>query len=339
MDNPYVYQEPILGQDGFFNRSSEITRISSRVASDRPQSVSIVGGPRMGKTSLVNLLCDPVSQSEFLGDPAQYVCPRLSLGAQSADSPDEFFALFDAELRRCELPGMKPDYDGFNDFVKGLMQEGKKLVVYFDDFGHITGNSNFPLDFFSFMRSVANNYDVGYVTTSHASLHKLSHNQDIEESPFFNIFTTVNLEPFRAADARRLVEEPASRVGSPFTDETEWILKLGGGFPYLLQLTAAIAFERRMGCDQEKLEQLAFDEARDFLQSIWDEFSEPEREVALAISAGNGIDHRYEYAAESLERRGLVTQNGSGYGFGIGLMERFVQGHGKGGLWKKLFGR
>jgi len=61
MTNPYVYAQPIQGRDGFYGRASELTRISSRIAAETPQSVCVVGEPKSGKTSLINFLCDPAS--------------------------------------------------------------------------------------------------------------------------------------------------------------------------------------------------------------------------------------------------------------------------------------
>ena len=107
MTNPYVYNEPLNGQEGFCNRASEITRISSRIAADRPQSVSIVGQQRMGKTSLLNLLCDPAAQAEYLDDPAQYVILCLKLKEQPPDNPEAFFAHMETTLQACGLEGMK----------------------------------------------------------------------------------------------------------------------------------------------------------------------------------------------------------------------------------------
>ena len=77
MPNPYSYEGAIQGAEGFRNRASEITRITSRIAAERPQSVSVVGSGRSGKSSLVNYLLDPSVQAEYLDDPSQYLLPRM----------------------------------------------------------------------------------------------------------------------------------------------------------------------------------------------------------------------------------------------------------------------
>jgi serine/threonine-protein kinase len=340
MANPYVYQTPIVGRAGFFGRHSELTRISSRIAADRPQSVSVVGTPRSGKTSMLNWLNDAGSRAEYLGDPAQYVFLFLRLRAQPPGDPPSFFAQLDAALRQGSHGGMAATYSGFDGLVRRLMQEGRKLVVCCDDFEQVTANQGFPLDFFSFMRSIANSNNVGYLTTSPLPLQQLCHTEDIEESPFFNIFTTVNLEPFDEEEARRLVEEPARQTGAPFAGEVEWILRLAGAWPYFLQLTASAAFEARArgALNEKTLEERAFKEAKGFLERLWGEhFPEAQQEVMRAVCAGKGVEPRHQYAAETLERRGYLRREGEGYTFRVGLLERFVREQGQWGFWRRWF--
>ncbi len=149
MTNPFRYREPLSGETGFFNRVSEKMRIGSRIGADRPQSVSIVGELQVGKTSLVNWLCDPAAQADFLDSPVQYVFLSLDLSADPPKNTRDFFERVDRTWQQNGGGGMTPTYDGFNEMVKGLMQEGKKLVLFLDDFGLVTQNSGFPLDFFS----------------------------------------------------------------------------------------------------------------------------------------------------------------------------------------------
>lgn len=336
MTNPYVYQEPLQGRQGFYNRVSELVRASSRITADRPQSVAIVGGPRTGKTSLLRRLCDPSD----LAEPARYVLLYLGLKAASPRHPDAFFAQVDLNLRQAGHAGMAPGYDGFNQLVKQLMQEGRKLVLFCDDFDLVTRNPRFSVDFFSFLRSVANSHDVGYVTTSRAPLPQLSH-LELEESPFFNIFTTVTLEPFAAEAARQLVEEPACQVGAPFAGEVEWILRLGGASPYLLQLSAGLAFAARAQglLTEEELGAQAFRQARRHLSLLWEvHFSSGQQEVLQALTAGQAVDRRHEHAAEALERQGYLRRQGTGYVFSSALLERHVRELGQGGWWRRLLG-
>ena len=132
-------------------------------------------------------------------------CIFLSLNASSTldDRPELFFS------RLCsQLPSGCTTSDNFyGDFHKRIEtfhQSGKKVIVFLDDFHFITSNKNFPLEFFSFLRSMANNYNLAYVTTSFLELQKLCKVKEIQESPFFNIFTNMHLAMISFEDAIEL---------------------------------------------------------------------------------------------------------------------------------------
>ncbi|NKB68639.1 MAG: hypothetical protein GKR89_16370 [Candidatus Latescibacteria bacterium] len=334
--NPYTYIGPLAGRGAFYNRVSEIMRVTARITTDRPQSVSIVGGAKSGKTALLDYLNDATVRGEYLDDPQAYVFLRLDLGQAPPDSPETFFSQIAAAWTKAGEPAMEASGDGFSRAVKELMGQKRSLVLFCDDFGTVTQNSRFPLEFFSFMRSVANSSDVGYVMTSSSPLQELCHTQAIEDSPFFNIFTTVNLDPFKPDDARLLVGEAAERAGQPFGERVEWILALAGGSPYLLQLTAHCAFANPAS-DGDQLAECAYKEAEGYLSEIWkNQFSAAEREVLTAVHANKKIEPRLLYAAEDLEHQGYLRQGDKGLAFEFGLLQRFVAG--QGGFWKRLFG-
>ena len=87
----------------FFGRERELARVFSRIGSQRPQSVSIVGERRIGKSSLLNALTWPQTRSRFLGQP---------------DAP--LFVFIDFQ----QLPGIS--LDGFFDLLlKKIQQQGE----------------------------------------------------------------------------------------------------------------------------------------------------------------------------------------------------------------------
>jgi len=339
LPNPYSYGGPIEGAEGFHNRASEITRIASRIAAERPQSVSVVGSGRSGKSSLINYLLDPAVQPDYLDDPAQYLLLRLRFAYDPPRDVEGFFKCLGAALEYLGEAPMEPTYDGFSKVVKAAMQARRRMVIFLDDFGNVTRHDGFSLEFYSYMRSVANSNDVGYLTTSWAPLQQLCHTQDIEESPFFNIFTTVSLDPFKEEEARKLVETPAAAAGVSLADAVDDILSLAGGSPYLLQLAASVAFEARDGggLTRSQLAAAMLDRATDFLQWWWRNVPEAQREVMRRVASGKPVDRRHEYAAESLTGRGVLQQEDGGYGFRIGLMGEYVRTRQRGGLLKRLF--
>jgi hypothetical protein len=331
--------QPLAGASGFCNRNSEIMRITSRIAAERPQSVSIVGEPKSGKTSLLHWLGAPQCQARFLDDPASFVFLRLDLAAAPPRDPEAFFALLiDAWRDRGEGP-VEPSYDGIADWIRQLMQDGRRLVILLDDFGRVTASAAFPVGFFSFLRSIANGSDVGYVTTSCTDLQKLCSTQDLEESPFFNIFTTVHLEPFSEPQARLLAAQAWAEAGGALDPPDEIIVHLAGGSPYLLRLCAAVAAEHTPDRgDAEQTEATAYRIARPYLDCLWQEhFTAVQRDVLGQVQSGRPVARQQEYALAALERRGHVTQVNGSCTMRSALLARYVRER-SGGLWKRLFG-
>lgn len=338
--NPYVYDRPLVRREQFYDRDSEKVRIYSRIAADRPQSVSIVGEPRMGKTSFLNWLYHEDSRAEHMDDPSAYVYVLLSLKEQPPGDPAAFFGQVGEALQRMGQGPMVPSYEGFRHMVERLMGEGKRLVLFCDDFGWVTQNRAFPLEFFSFMRSVANNHNVAYVTTSSVALQMLCSSQALEESPFFNIFATLILRPFSEEDARALIREPARAAGVSLEDEVDWMVELAGVIPYLLQLTACLAFDAQINgkLQSDEVGEHAFRESRAFLHLLWEaHFSPAEQAVLRVICGGQGVTARHGYAAEELERRGHLQRVGDGYAIRSGLLRRFVEASLGRGFWRRLF--
>ncbi len=94
-----------------------------------------------------------------------------------------------------------PDMAGEDKFSAILDQvegQGFYTVLLMDAFDNITRNKEFDADFFGFLRSQAGK--VSYVTASIAPLYEVCHN-DIEGSPFFNIFSTHSIEALQLEEA------------------------------------------------------------------------------------------------------------------------------------------
>ena len=48
--NPFINRVMIRNPEDFFNRKAEIKKIFSRIGASKPQSISIVGDRRIGKS-------------------------------------------------------------------------------------------------------------------------------------------------------------------------------------------------------------------------------------------------------------------------------------------------
>jgi Cdc6-like AAA superfamily ATPase len=227
-------QAPVTHPKDFYGRTSIIRRIFSRIGAGRPQSIAIIGGRKSGKTSLINFINNNSIRDQYLEKPDNYIFYLMHSGEHAFENAESFIS----EIIKLASPDSEQhtnQYTILQKIVQDIHQAGKKLILLLDDFHFITGNKEFPLEFFSFLRSLANNYNVAYVTTSFLELQKLCIAKDIEESPFFNIFTNFSIGPLSIKNGTALLislsgldEEAAGKIVS-------W----SGAIPFMIKLIAS----------------------------------------------------------------------------------------------------
>jgi hypothetical protein len=220
------------GPERFFGRTNIVRRIFSRIGAARPQSVAVIGGLKSGKSSLLAHLAHEAVRASYLPDDSRYTF--LSLPGDDDPSLDAA-AFLDRLSGALGAPPGAGGYARLQQAVEERHRAGSHLVCFFDDFHFITRNTNFPLEFFSFLRSLANNFNLAYVTSSFLELQKLCVAKDIEESPFFNIFTNIALGLMEPAEARSLLAALTGWSDSDAERPADW----AGHFPYVMRLVAA----------------------------------------------------------------------------------------------------
>lgn len=314
--NPYLERAAIRDIHHFFGRRREVSRIFSRIGAARPQSVSVVGERRMGKSSLLNYVASPQTRAKFLEDGDRYAFVKMDFQERKNIALQEFFREFivlvmEAGDFSATIP---PDFDGVRNAVASLQKKGRKLIVLFDEFDIVTSNPAFGEDFFSFFRSMANNYDLAYITSSRRDLQELCHTTRVADSPFFNIFSTINLGVFSREEAVQLIALPSAEAGIPLEGYTELILRTAGFFPFFLQIACCALFETLTaeGCMNEALFADAFrEEVNPHYNYLWEQFSNDERKVLATVRRGERIPPNAMYLLKKLEREGYVrTEEG-----------------------------
>ncbi|MDI7267932.1 MAG: ATP-binding protein, partial [Myxococcota bacterium] len=217
-------------------------RVQQRIYADRPQCVAVVGDPRIGKSSFLRRLVE----SAEAGDPspppgARFVELALREG-EAGSSPEAFLRLAVERAAAAEdtagppresaAPDAADDaqraYGRFQRLVESVARDGGRLILLLDDFDKVTGSAAFPIQFFSFLRSLANNFPVAYVTTSRLDLQRLCALKEVEESPFFNIFQNVSLGPMDEPQVREMV---AARAPADAGAVGDWAVEESGGLP------------------------------------------------------------------------------------------------------------
>ena len=313
--NPYLNRVMIRAVSDFYGRRREVAKIFARIGASRPQSVAIVGERRIGKSSLLNYLCHPEIRSAHLEDPDAYTFVLIDLQEQREIGISAFFEnLFrgiEHALGRQRPEGLPADYEGARRALLRLQEEGRKIILLFDEFDAITRNPNFPEEFFAFLRAVANKYDVAYVTTSGQDLQQLCHAERIADSPFFNIFSNLFLTRFERDEALALIREPSAAAGIPLAAHVDDIVGLGGLFPFFLQMACAAFFEHLaegIDLDVDRVRASFQEEAEPHFTYILEHLDEDQRSVLADLADGRAVPPSQSYLLPKLRRDGYLLE-------------------------------
>jgi tRNA A-37 threonylcarbamoyl transferase component Bud32 len=318
--NPYLNRVAIKDTAQFFGRSREVSKIFSRIGSSRPQSISVVGERRIGKSSLLYYINHPQVRSRLLDASGSYTFAFIDLQQKRRLTLTEFFkelfSLIAREVNDDSVARLEPAFDSVRALLEGFRREGRKLVVLFDEFDAITTNRAFDLEFYSFLRSIANNYDVAYVTSSARDLQELCHTQLIADSPFFNIFTNVFLRAFTRKEAAELIAKPSAEAGLPLEGYARRIMELAGHFPYFLQIACSAYFDQLSEnggkLDREEVEATFLDEAKGQFRFIWDHMSDSHRRCVRDFVENGQVEKEQAHVYEDLKRAGYFIEDDRG---------------------------
>lgn len=354
--NPYMNRVMIKRREDFFGRAQEVRRIYARLSATPPGSISIVGDRKIGKSSLMNYVYQRANRILHLESPDTMVMVFLDLQEEKSMSIESFvsklLAIADYELRgRLEVNDCSRDLDGVKDLVQRLDSSGFRLAILLDEFDSVTTNHNFRLEFFSFLRFLANHYNVAYITSSARDLQVLCHDKEIADSPFFNIFSTIRLSTLQREEAEELVRVPSERAGRPLGPHAARILEISGLFPFFIQMACCHAFEwleehpSADALDFDEIERRFYEEAELHYRYIWDTFDAHEKSAVRRVATGRTIPDALRHVVAELATKRYVREgDGKSTLFAMPFAE-FVRaqahatGDSGGSLWSRLFGR
>jgi hypothetical protein len=302
MKNPYIHRKMICVSESFFGRSQELDRIYSLVES--AQQVSVVGDRRIGKSSLLYCLTLPEIQARYAQyDLSQHIFVYIDLLRCNKYTPEEFLRYLLLELRKTTqnhfkltIPIRSFNVEHFSRAIDRVMDLNKKLVFLLDEFDYVSQNEHFDLDFFNFLRSIANNRALSFITASTKSLLDLC-DKLVISSPFFNIFTVLRLGVLTLDEALELIRIPSELAGYSIRDDEEFILELAGKHPFLLHLACFLFFEACTSSSHGPLDhqtiQAAFNQqAHDHFKYAWEALDKEEQlQVRKAASTGKFSVH------------------------------------------------
>ncbi|MFQ6040270.1 MAG: hypothetical protein ACE5PV_05390 [Candidatus Poribacteria bacterium] len=314
--NPYLNRVMIRDPGDFYGRKREVARLYARINAPRPQSVSVIGERRIGKSSLLWFIAHPENRDKYLDEPEKVMLLFLDFQENRDMKVEDFCSTLLGRLRGqmpdISIPSEGGDYDALLRVIQEIDERGLKLILLLDEFEVVTQNENFDAKFYAFLRSLANRYNVAYITTSRRQLQELCHNKQISDSPFFNIFTTLHLRLLAHEEAMEMITVPSEREGIPLEPYSDFLFDVAGTFPFFLQIACCALFEHlqaggtmdEMG--QMEVREIILEEAEPHFQYIWDRFDEPKRKICLQIVRGESISPRDRTALREMTQQGYV---------------------------------
>jgi len=253
------------------------------------------------------------------------------------------------ELRgRLDISDCALSLDGVKDLVQRLDANGFRLAILLDEFDCVTTNPNFDLEFFSFLRFLANHYNVAYLTSSARDLQTLCHTKEISDSPFFNIFSTLRLSTFQRDEAEELVRVPSQRVGLPLEPHADRLLDISGLFPFFIQMTCSYAIEflqEHPGQEPDfgQIRRNFYEEAKFHYRYMWETFDTHEKSAVLRVARQKKIPDALRHVVGELEGKRYVEPADQGGRLFSSTFEEFVKREGerqaKPSLMDRLFRR
>ncbi|NKB70760.1 MAG: SpoIIE family protein phosphatase [Candidatus Latescibacteria bacterium] len=309
--NPYLNRSMIRDPSAFFGRRRQVIRLATRIASDPPQSVALIGDRRSGKSSLLHYIAHP-EVTQYLDEPDRTLFLWIDFQQDQQLSIAGFFTMVRDSLQQ-KLPD-GPDFSldpvGFRQAVAQLDRRGYRLVLLLDEFDRAVRSSQFDAEFFAYLRSLAGSFSLAYLTSSSRDLQQLCYSKEIADSPFFNIFTTLQLGALAKDEALDLIHRPSAATPFALEDHTDDILKLGGRLPFFLQMACSAAFEvlvEEGTYKRDRVEERFLEDAQPNFQFIWDQLDPVGRSLANELGRSRSVDGS-DSAYQELVRRGLIME-------------------------------
>ncbi len=334
MKTIYNFKSPIKDPKFFLGRRSLVSKIYARIGAGRPQSVSIVGDLKIGKSSLLSYLAHETIKREILTKPDDYIflfipCRtdnQLTLGTFTGT----IYRMTRKYTEKSSEESIQLEYNYFKRLVENLHKQNKKIILFLDDFNLITLNPAFPLEFFSFLRSLANNYNLAYITTSYEDLQKLCISKDIEESPFFNIFTNMSLRGFESAEIDPLFQMSAQDGGNGIEEDKDYLTEFVGTSPYPLQM--ACHYLQKMKNEQgtlnqeqkKQLESILSENLQEYHQKLWEHMDDTHHSILARRASGQQIPAAQQYLVRDLSKKSYIMNSNGHSQISSTLLKNFI---------------
>ena len=276
--------------------------VRGRIGGVNPQCVNVVGMRRAGKSSLLRLIAEDSGQ--FFAGGCKPLVVSLDLTNACFHSP----AGIQEGLRRgiaAAMKGRSPwaenagdDPFVFEDGLRGLRDQGWRLVVLLDEFEGIKQHLEAFQGWGEDWRAKASAELLTLVVVGQRPIGEIYDSLGLT-SPFGNIFSQSIVGPLAAADWQQLVRD---RRPETTAAEMDWIGRVSGGWAFYVQMAGAMLWE----CgDIAAAEREFLFQARSHFVRLWKALKDKERSAMRGESAQRG-----RVTLDLLLRFGLLRSDG-----------------------------
>lgn len=337
-DNPFFHRGAIRHINDFVGRDAEVNQILGLLRNG--QSVSLIGPRRIGKSSLLLHLCNPVVRESFGLNPAHCLFVMLDCQELAGSPPEEVYELLlDGLIDAAGQAGFNLDtttqpgtYRALDRALQQVYQQGSSVVVLLDEFELLAANQHLTPYFFARLRGLTTKYGLAFMTASQRPLFAITAEEAVLSSPFFNIFVTLPLGLFNLPEAQELFNKRLSQTILEFPPRViEYLIWLVGLHPFFLHIGGYHAVQAANNSeidfaadgalsesDIQVLDSPIEVEAESHLGYLWQNLPADDQHV-LAIADGPSESLR------QLEQQCLLQKSGNGFVYTSEILRRFVR--------------
>ena len=326
MKNPFIVGRPITDPKDFFDREKELGGIFRGI--ENQYNISLMGERKIGKTSLLNMICHPDKMREFRIDAEKTLILSIDSGEVDKGSPASVWkSLLSSLIKEIENRDVKKNLNkkirsnevGLYEFFEAVSHTEKNIVIIFDEFEAIC--EDMDINFFQDLRHIGQVSKLTYIVSTCRDLFTLTtKSKKIKSSPFFNIFVPYYLGLFQKDQSEKFIEAKFKDMNIQ-KEHVISILRICGPHPFFLQLFCSHLFE--LLTDEEldlsfeegiKQARMKFTESSDtHFEYFWERFNSKEERILLDIALKGRKGLSFKKIFGDMVRRGFLVEDKGEY--------------------------
>jgi hypothetical protein len=341
MQNPFIFGGPVSPSD-FYGRSDSIQFIMDRLYGRSRSSIALWGDRRVGKSSLLYYIAQPVLRAEFVDEPAKHHMIFVDCQIFTPVNRQRFWREVLEQLAdldtdsplTTEAEALLSETDirdrSVRRFFRKIQNRGETVTLLLDEFTYLIVAAEQPQEIqalLAMLRTLITAVDpinpnprpFTLITSTRRPLHEVCrpiYGSGDVGSPFYNPFVTERLRPFALADVQTLITTKLVDTTIQFTQaEVAHLLKMAGRHPILVQSYASELFRAKQedALDLAHIDQQFYERSHSHFHDFWFYSGEAEQSFLGRLVDGRldrqNLSSSQENAQRQLLERGLLMAN------------------------------